>query len=85
MSECVSGTDDIENELAYKELVEAINGFLAALPQQKRDVFIRRYWYSDSVSSIAKAYDMKENAVSMMLGRLRLKLHEYLTERGFEI
>lgn len=85
LSECVSGTDDIENELAYKELVKAINGFLAALPQQKRNIFIRRYWYSDSIASIAKAYGMKENAVSMTLSRLRLKLHEYLTERGFEI
>ncbi|MGN0159801.1 MAG: RNA polymerase sigma factor [Lachnospiraceae bacterium] len=85
LSECVSGVDDIEKEIECKELVKAINDFLASLPQEKRSIFICRYWYSDSITNIAKAYGMKENAVSMLLSRSRLKLHAYLTERGFKI
>lgn len=85
LGECVAGTDDTEKEMEYRELVNAINAFLESLPKVKRNIFVRRYWYSDSVGSIAKAYGMKENSVSMILKRLRVKLHDYLLERGFEI
>ena len=85
LSECVSGADDIEKEIECKELVTAINEFLASLPQQKRSIFVCRYWCSDSIVNIAKEFGMKENAVSMLLGRLRLKLNAYLTERGFDL
>lgn len=85
LSECVSGKEDVEEEIEYKELIRTINDFLASLSQEKRNIFICRYWYSDSIASIAKVYGMKEGTISMILNRLRLKLHEYLTERSFEI
>lgn len=85
LSECVSGSDNIEEKIEYKELVKAVNDFLGTLSSDKRNIFVRRYWYSDSVANIAKRYEMKENAVSMLLGRLRIKLREYITARGFDI
>ena len=85
LGECVSGKENVEQELEYKELISMINAFLATLPVQKRSIFICRYWYADSVSDIAKQFGMKENAVSMVLSRLRMKLQKYLLERGVEI
>ena len=85
LSECVSGTDNVEQELEYKELVKAIDIFLDTLSSKKRSIFVSRYWYSDSISDIAKQYGMKENTVSMMLSRLRRKLQKYLAEKGFEL
>lgn len=85
LGECVEETHNTEKEIEYQELVNAINKFLASLPEDKRNIFVCRYWYSDSVGSIARAYGMKENAVSMLLGRLRNKLHAYLLEGRFEV
>ena len=85
LAECVSGSESIERELERKELVREIDSFLGALSPLKRSIFICRYWYSDSVADIARRYSMKENAVSMVLSRLRIKLRRHLTERGYEL
>ena len=67
-----------------KELTEILNEFLASLPDKNRDIFVLRYWRAESVTNIAKIFDMTENSVSVLLSRLRNKLHKHLTERGFE-
>lgn len=86
LEECVASTaDDVENEMEYKELVKVIDDFLASLPQEKRNIFVCRYWYNESVAKIAKEYGMKENAVSMVLHRLRVKLKDFLIERGYSV
>lgn len=85
LADCVSGKDDVEQELNRQELVKAIDGFLDTLPRDKRGIFICRYWYTDSVSDIASRYGMKAGAVYMTLNRLRAKLRSYLFERGFEL
>ena len=83
LAECIPTACDVEQETEYKELLAAIDSFLESLSTQKRSLFVCRYWYSDSISSIAKQRDMRENSVSMTLLRTRTKLREYLKERGF--
>lgn len=85
LENCVSGTDCTEKALEYKELVRAINDFLAELPEKKRSIFVCRYWYADSENSIAGRFGMTRAGVSMTLTRLRGALRTYLTERGFEL
>ena len=85
IAEFVSGTDNVEQEINRKELILAINHFLKKLPSDKRNIFVCRYWYFDSISDIAAHFDMTENNVSVTLNRLRLKLRNYLLERGFEL
>ena len=77
--------DDVEQAFDQKELTQAIDGFLDHLSPKKRSIFIRRYWYTDSISEIAARHNMRDGAVSMTLNRLRLKLRSYLLERGFEL
>ena len=62
--------------------VEAINRFLYAQPEQKRNIFIRRYWYLSSIRDIAKAYGMSESKVASLLFRMRNKLKAYLEKEG---
>ena len=81
----VSDTDSVEQEIDRRELVNAIDTFLGTLPAEKRSIFLRRYWYFDSVPQIASRFGMTENNVSVTLNRIRLKLHNYLSERGFEL
>lgn len=85
LSECVSGKDNVEQEIEYKELVKAIDSFLDTLSPEKRSIFICRYWYTDSISEIAKQFNMRENTVSMALNHIRTMLQKYLTERGYEL
>ena len=85
IAEFVSDTDSVEQEIDHRELVKAIDSFLDRLPTDTRSIFVCRYWYFDSVSDIANRFGMTENNVSVTLNRLRLKLHNYLLERGFEL
>jgi RNA polymerase sigma-70 factor (ECF subfamily) len=84
LADCVSGQDDTEQEILRQELTKALDEFLDTLSPKKRSIFLCRYWYTDSISEIAKRHGMKEGAVSMTLNRLRFSLHDYLLERGFE-
>lgn len=85
LAECVSGNNEVEQEIDRQELVHTINAFLNTLSPKKRSIFICRYWHTASISDIAKRHGMKEGAVSMTLNRLRQKLHNYLLERGYEL
>ena len=85
IAELVSDTGSVEQEVDRKELVKAIDAFLDRLPTDKRSIFICRYWYFDSVSKIAARFGMTENHVSVTLNRLRVKLHNGLLERGFDL
>lgn len=85
LAELVSDAESVEQAFDRKELVKAIDTFLSGLPAEKRGIFVRRYWYFDSVSEIASRFGMTENNVSVTLNRIRLKLYNYLLEGGFEL
>lgn len=85
LAECVSGGSEPEKEIDKAELTAAINTFLGTLSEDKCALFVRRYWFADSVSDIAQRYGMSENNVSVNLSRIRANLHDYLIERGFKL
>ena len=65
-----------------RELADKINGFLASLDPQSRVMFVKRYYYSESVFDIARLYGIGEHAVSVRLFRIRKKLKKYLIKEG---
>lgn len=83
MSELVSDGSSVESEAERRELVHEINAFLKMLPERKRNIFVCRYWYCDSVSEIAQEFSLSESNVSVILNRTRQKLREYLRKRGY--
>lgn len=85
LADCVSDTDNVEQMFERQELVKAINSFVRNLSPEKRNIFVRRYWYADSVSKIAKDYGMSQGSISKKLERTRKQLKAYLTERGFKL
>lgn len=85
LGEVVSGRERPETALERRELASAIDSFLAGLSKQKRQLFLRRYWYAESIQSLAEQFGMTENHVSVTLKRIRAKLRMYLTERGFDL
>lgn len=83
LEEVVAGSSDVESDYERKELIEAINSYLYSLSKRECNIFIRRYFYVESIREIAKRYDIKENNVSMILSRTRKKLKEHLKQEGF--
>lgn len=75
--------NDVEESLDGKLLSEAISRFLRTQSSEKRNIFLRRYWFADSVSEIAKRYSISEGKVKSVLFRARKALQEYLTKEGF--
>ena len=65
-----------------KELSEAINAFLSSLSYTDRFLFVRRYWYSDSMQDIAAMTGSTANSVAVRLYRLREKLRHHLSKEG---
>lgn len=68
----------MEDVLAERELVRAMNRFLKNLPEADRDIFLRRYWYLDTTEEIARRHGKTEGAVKMNLYRSRKKLYRIL-------
>jgi len=85
LSEVVSGAETPEGALDRKAFREALDGFLAGLPQRNRNLFLRRYWYLDSVEQLAKRFSMSRTQVTTTLHRLRQKLRVHLQQEGFEL
>lgn len=85
LKDIVSDSDSVEQIVDRKELIKAINAFLDKLSPDKRGIFICRYWYFDSVADIAVRFGKTKGSVSVILNRLRSKLRNHLTERGFEV
>lgn len=83
LTDCVSDANEVERFIDLQELTQAINSFVRSLPANRRTIFVRRYWYADSVQAIASAYGMRRGTVSKTLERTRKNLKSYLTERGF--
>ena len=83
MEECIPSNRNVDTELEAKDLTAAINRFLAAIPQDDRFLFVRRYWYGDSVADLAAMTGGSANRISVRLFRLREKLRTTLTKEGF--
>lgn len=79
---CIPGPA-LEERVLAMELGLAIDAFLAEQSRENRILFLRRYWFGDSVRDIAGAFGMKENAVSVRLSRIRGNLRTYLIEEGY--
>ena len=80
LSECISDNANVEKIVEGKLIVSTINEFLKKLPDTERNVFICRYWYADSVKSVAKQFGFSESKVKSMLMRTRTKLKQKLAE-----
>ncbi len=75
--------DESEGHVMDEVLIkECINRFVASLPKQTRIAFVRRYWYMQSVKSIAISMSLSESNVKIILLRARKKLKAILKKEG---
>lgn len=85
LSECVSGTENPQNSIETGELISAVNSFLRSVSEEQRNIFIMRYYFFDSVKSIADRTGTGEAKIKTTLHRMRKNLKTYLEKEGFDI
>ena len=81
MAMCIPDTREAR-QLEGKELGRLLNRFLEDLPKESRLIFLRRYWYVDTIAEIAQRYGITESKVKMQLSRTRNKLSAFLEKEG---
>lgn len=82
LEECIPSNGNVENQCESNIVVETIDTFLFSIEAENRIVFVRRYWYADSIQTIAGRFQMSESKVKSMLLRTRNKLKIYLKKEG---
>ncbi len=83
LAECVPSKESVESQVELKELADSVNTFLRNLSLEKQQVFLRRYWYGDSMEELGKRFGFSIEKVKSMLFHIREKLQKHLEKEGF--
>ena len=84
MEQCIPDASH-ERTMRGKELGRILDAFLESLPKDSRVIFLRRYWYVDTIAEIARQYGMTESKVKMQLSRTKEKLRIYLEKEEIRV
>lgn len=79
---CIAATGSVEDSLRDQELAHLISVFLRTLRQDARMLFVRRYWYGDSIAELCGTFDMTQSKVKSSLFRTRERLKDHLAKEG---
>lgn len=92
-SEMIVSLDEIDGYLPYdasveeavliQEISRVLNEYLGSLSDRDEFIFVCRYYYSDTISDIAKMLDLNPKTVSAALLKLREGLKDRLEKEGY--
>ena len=85
MEQCIPSPNDVESYIDGIEIGRIISAFLHKQSKEKRIIFMHRYYYFDSISSIADRFGYSESKVKTMLFRMRNDLCDYLIKEGYSL
>ena len=74
-----------EEQWDANALAQAVDAWLEGLKETDRVLFVRRYWFGDSVQEAAQRVGLRENTASVRLRRMKLRLRDYLTQEGYMV
>ena len=81
----VLSDDRFAPDVSDEDLGKLISKFLYNQKEDFRNVFIRKYYFFDSIKEIAERYSFSESKVKNLLFHTRKKLREYLIKEGVAI
>ena len=82
LGECVSGRESVETEVEARRLKELLDIFLWEQDEERRNIFLLRYWYFESIDGICRRTGFSRSKVKSMLFQMRKKLRTYLEKEG---
>ena len=83
LEDCIADGGNTESAMEQQEMARIIGEFLDALPATERRIFLRRYWFMDSIAGIALDFDFTESKTASILHRIRQKLRSKLESEGY--
>ncbi len=78
-------SDSAAENVSNQRIGELISAFLRTQKPEARQVFVRKYYFFDSIEDIADRYSFSESKIKSMLYQTRKKLKEYLSKEGIEV
>ena len=85
LEDCIPASDEAEAAFDAKETAQLIDRFLESLDRENRVMFVRRYWYAESISDLAERFHTSNHTISVRLSRTREKLKKFLHQKGVSI
>ncbi len=85
MEQCIPDRDDVGEALEADALSQIINAFLKKCSEDQRNIFVRRYWYFDTIREISQRYGYSDSKVKTSLFRMRESLRQDLEKEGYMI
>ncbi len=85
LTDCIPDTMSVETEYDNSRLADTLNRFVESLDEERRYIFIRRYYYSDAIDTIADKLGSGVGRIKTILHRLRKELKKILEEGGIAI
>lgn len=80
LEECLPSDEMIEQQIAVNEITRIINQWLGTLEREDRVIFVRRYWYGDTVKQLALECGVSPGKMAKRLFLLRGKLKAALAK-----
>jgi len=84
LEDCISSSATME-EIDEQLTIQLINDWLHSQTSEIRTLFVRRYWYADSVADLSSKFHMSDSKVKSLLFRMRKNLKDYLKKEGVEL
>lgn len=81
-SEFLSVSNSTDELVDSNHLHSVINDFLRSIDDESRALFVKRYFFFESVTVLSKHFGISENKISVRLHRIKKKLYLRLKEEG---
>lgn len=85
LSDCIPAGESAEEAVERRALAELISRWLTGLSGEDRTLFLRRYWYGDTLESLAKEWGQRPNRLAQRMRRLRSELRSFLESEGVSL
>lgn len=85
LEDCIKTSYEGKRWTDSREIAQMISAFLRELTEEQCVIFMRRYWYADSIDAISRKLKISQNKVKSILFRLRNKLRAYLEKEKINI
>lgn len=82
LEDCISSTLTVETAFDSNLTIQSINNWLLSQIPQNRILFVRRYWYAESISALSENHQMSESKIKSVLFRMRKNLKVHLKREG---
>lgn len=78
LEDCIPSRQNLEDKMEGKEISRAIDSWLEGLEKDDRLLFLKRYWFNQSLKDLAKESSSTANILAGRLYRLRESLRKFL-------